>query len=130
MLKEQKQVAAKNTINTDDAPDELLDPVTCALMEDPVELPESHYVVDRLTISKYNTFTFCYWCLLTICSLYIIEKHLMNDPHDPFTRAPLALKDVIERPDIKDQIDEYKAMKMSMMWDAAICQKWGNQWEK
>ena len=60
MLKEQKQVAAKNTINTDDAPDELLDPVTCALMEDPVELPESHYVVDRLTISKYNTFTFCY----------------------------------------------------------------------
>jgi len=62
-------------------------------MEDPVELPESHYVVDRLTI----------------------KKHLMNDPHDPFTRAPLALKDVIERPDLKDQIDEWKAVKISMM---------------
>jgi len=48
-------------------------------MDDPVELPDSKTVVDRLTI----------------------KKHLMNDPTDPFTRAPLALENVIPRPDIK-----------------------------
>ena len=34
----------------DDAPDEFLDPITCELMKDPVELPNSHNIVDHLTI--------------------------------------------------------------------------------
>jgi len=40
------------------------------LMDDPVELPSSKTVIDRLTI----------------------KRHLMNDPHDPFNRAPLTLE--------------------------------------
>ena len=39
-------------IKFDDAPDEFLDPLTFNLMEDPVELPDSKTVIDRLTISK------------------------------------------------------------------------------
>ena len=37
----------------DDAPDEFLDPLMATLMDDPVELPTSHEIIDRLTISKY-----------------------------------------------------------------------------
>ena len=43
----------------------------------------------------------------------------MNDPCDPFNRAPLSIDQVIDRPDILEQIEEYKnekiALKMSMM---------------
>lgn len=53
------------------------------LMDDPVELPSSKTVIDRITISKLNN---CF-------SLnYNIERHLMNDPHDPFNRAPLTFE--------------------------------------
>ena len=38
------------------------------LMEDPVELPSSKTIIDRITI----------------------KRHLMNDPHDPFIIAPLS----------------------------------------
>ena len=62
-------------------------------MEDPVELPNSKTIIDRLTI----------------------KKHLLNDPHDPFNRSPLTLEEVVERPDIKDQIEEWKAIQLSMM---------------
>ena len=54
----------------DDAPEEFLDPLMFNLMEDPVELPDSHTIIDRITI----------------------KRHLLNDPHDPFNRAPLALE--------------------------------------
>lgn len=37
-------------IDFDDAPEEFLDPLMATLMEDPVELPDSHYVIDRQTI--------------------------------------------------------------------------------
>ena len=40
-------------INYDDAPDEFLDPLMATLMEDPVELPSSKTVIDRITISKF-----------------------------------------------------------------------------
>ncbi|MFN9901854.1 MAG: U-box domain-containing protein, partial [bacterium] len=38
-------------MNYDDAPDEFLDPLMATLMEDPVELPSSKTVIDRITIS-------------------------------------------------------------------------------
>jgi ubiquitin conjugation factor E4 B len=42
----------------------------------------------------------------------------MNDPHDPFNRAPLTFDQVIPRPDLKQKIEDYKdeklAIKMSM----------------
>ena len=75
-LKQQKEIAAQHEvsmlfliknlhlltllfylfqINLDDAPDEYLDPLTFELMNDPVELPDSKTVIDRLTISKCPT---------------------------------------------------------------------------
>lgn len=84
----------------DDAPDEFLDPLMATLMVDPVELPSSKTIIDRLTISKCsfksNDFT---------------EQHLLNDAHDPFNRAPLTLDQVIPRPDILAQINAWKATK-------------------
>ena len=63
-------------------------------MNDPVELPSSKNVMDRISI----------------------KKHLLNDPTDPFNRSELKVEDLIERPDLKQRIEEYKAMKLSMMW--------------
>lgn len=88
-LKSMKAVAAEEDLQFDDAPDEFLDPLMATLMDDPVELPNSHTIIDRLTI----------------------KRHLVNDAHDPFNRAPLTLDQVISRPDIKKQIDEYIASK-------------------
>ena len=35
----------------------------------------------------------------------------MNDPHDPFNRAPLTFDQVIPRPDLKQKIEDYKEEK-------------------
>ena len=39
----------------------------------------------------------------------------MNEQRDPFTNAPLTLADLIEMPELKEEIEEYKAIKMSLM---------------
>jgi hypothetical protein len=64
----------------DDAPEEFLDPIMSTLMKEPVELPSSNTVIDYITISKNFIFE------------NILEKHLMNDPNDPFNRSPLTLE--------------------------------------
>jgi len=73
-----------------------LDPLMATLMEDPVELPDSHYIIDRATI----------------------EQHLLNDKRDPMSRADLTIDQLIPRPDIKEKIQAYRdekvALKMSM----------------
>lgn len=95
-LKEAKEKIVKEEIDYDDAPEEFFDPLMATLMEDPVELPDSHYIIDRVTI----------------------EQHLLNDKRDPMSRAPLTVDQLIPRPDIKERIEEYKmekkAIKMSM----------------
>ena len=53
-----------------EVPDEFLDPITCALMEDPVILPTSGQTVDRI----------------------VIARHLLSDSKDPFNRAPLTIE--------------------------------------
>ena len=61
-------------LDLNDAPTEFLDPLTWTVMQDPVRLPGGGCaVVDRATI----------------------QKHLLNDPTDPFTRMPLTLDQVI-----------------------------------
>ncbi len=82
----------------DDAPEEFLDTLMSTLMKDPVELPTSKNVVDYMTISK-------------ILNLYPLEKHLMNEPKDPFNRDPLTLEQLIPRHDLKKRIEEYKESK-------------------
>jgi hypothetical protein len=41
----------------------------------------------------------------------MIEKHLMNEPKDPFNRDPLTLEQLIPLPDLKKRIEEYKQAK-------------------
>ena len=100
-LRKLKGEADEMDIDIDDAPDEFLDPVMATLMEDPVMLPNSGTVVDRLTI----------------------KKHLMNDPTDPFNRSPLTIEQVVPQPELLAKINEYRdeklaekaALKMSMV---------------
>ena len=47
-----KNAAAEEEAQFDDAPEEFLDPLMFNLMEDPVELPDSNTIIDRITISK------------------------------------------------------------------------------
>ena len=51
-------------------------------MTDPVKLPSSGIIVDRLTI----------------------KKHLANDKTDPFNRKPLEEIELIEMPELKLKI--------------------------
>lgn len=67
-------------------PDEFLDPLMATLMQDPVRLPVSKAVMDRSTI----------------------RQHLLSDPHDPYSRAPLKIEDVIPDEEMKAKIDAFK----------------------
>lgn len=70
-----------------EAPDEFLDPITSALMRDPVIMPASRQSIDRPTILR----------------------HLMTDPRDPISRAPLAPEQLLEAPELKASIDSWIA---------------------
>jgi ubiquitin conjugation factor E4 B len=70
-----------------DVPDEFLDPIMSTLMQDPVILPATRTVIDRPTI----------------------ERHLLNDPTDPFNRSHLTVDMLIPATELNQQIDEWKA---------------------
>lgn len=71
-----------------DAPDEFLDPVTFTIMSDPVTLP-SGVNIDRPTI----------------------QRHLLSDPKDPFSRQPLSA-DMLEANDsLRQRIQEWLQSK-------------------
>merc|ERR1719482_1717562 len=69
-------------------PDEYLDPVTAELMEDPVKLP-SGKDMDRATITR----------------------HLLSDETDPFSRARCTVDMLLENPELKAQIEGWKAQR-------------------
>lgn len=70
----------------EDVPDEFLDPLTYTVMADPVMLTTSKQCLDRGTL----------------------KKHLLNDPHDPFNRAPVEWsRDVQELPELKAKIQAW-----------------------
>ena len=54
----------------------------CEIMTDPVRLPTSDTVLDRLTL----------------------KKHLLSDKTDPFNRMPLKEEDLVEMPLLKEEI--------------------------
>lgn len=68
-----------------DIPDEFMDPLMSEVMKDPVMLPGSKTVVDRITIMK----------------------HLLSDPTDPFNRQKLAKEDLIPQPELKKRIQDF-----------------------
>lgn len=72
-----------------DIPDEFLDPIMATLMEDPVQLPSSKQYVDRSTI----------------------QAHLLTNPRDPFNRAALRIEEVIDAPELRDQIRAWVASR-------------------
>jgi len=57
---------------------------TGEIMTDPVRLPTSGYILDRISITR----------------------HLLNDSSDPYTRAPLTIEQVISDTEMKKKIDE------------------------
>jgi ubiquitin conjugation factor E4 B len=68
-------------------PDDFLDPVTCALMADPVRLPSSGVVMDRSSITR----------------------HLLSDRTDPFNRSFLTADMLVPAEDVKKKIQDFVA---------------------
>jgi ubiquitin conjugation factor E4 B len=69
----------------EDAPDQMLDQIFFSLMKDPLKLP-SGQTVDRSTI----------------------ERHLLNDPTNPFNRMPLKIEDCVPDVELKNEIEQWK----------------------
>merc|ERR1712110_91301 len=75
-----------------DIPNEYLDPIMQTLMTDPVilgknknEKDKNQYVMDRK----------------------VIERHLMNNPNNPFNREPLTKDDLIPHIELKKEIEQW-----------------------
>merc|ERR1712083_261436 len=75
-----------------DIPNEYLDPIMQTLMTDPVilgknknEKDKNQYVMDRK----------------------VIERHLMNNPNNPFNREPLTKDDLVPDVQLKEEIDQW-----------------------
>ncbi|KAL0476345.1 ubiquitin conjugation factor Ube4b [Acrasis kona] len=68
-----------------DVPEEFQDPIMSTLMEDPVILPSTQTVIDRSTI----------------------ERHLLNDPTDPFNRSHLTVDMLIPATEVKERIQKW-----------------------
>ncbi|GFE54136.1 U-box domain-containing protein [Babesia ovis] len=66
-------------------PEEFLDPIMNDIMEDPVLLPTSGIVMDRKNI----------------------ERHLMSEATDPFSRQPLTKADLVPQDELKRRIEEF-----------------------
>eukprot|EP01083_Nonionella_stella_P061089 159270_1 len=67
-------------------PDRYLDPIMQTLMTDPVRLATSSFVMDRK----------------------VIERHLMNNPNNPFNRKPLTKDQLIPQTELKKEIEEWR----------------------
>lgn len=81
--------AAAN-LDDEEIPDDLACPLTSELMKNPVKLP-SGYTVDRSSI----------------------ERHLLNDPRDPFTKSPMRIEDVTEDLETKGKVEEWVQSRLS-----------------
>lgn len=68
-------------------PPEFLDPIMMTPMADPVRLPESGVVVDRVTI----------------------ERHLLSSATDPYSRTPLAMRQVVADEELRARIEAWRA---------------------
>jgi len=75
-----------------EVPSKYLDPIMATIMTDPVMLPQSKVVIDRS----------------------VIKRHLLNSTTDPFNRSELHLKDLVEVPELKQEIQNFVANKRTM----------------
>jgi len=72
-----------------DIPEEYLDPIMQTLMRDPV-----------IFTSKNTKQNF-------ICDRKVIERHILNDPTNPFNREPLTMEELRPHHSLKKKIDEW-----------------------
>ncbi|KAH9223523.1 ubiquitin elongating factor core-domain-containing protein [Leptodontidium sp. 2 PMI_412] len=90
-LKERFRIAKLDDEQEDqdmgEPPEEFMDPLMATLMTDPVMLPVSRQIMDRSTI----------------------RSHLLSDPNDPYSRAPLRIEDVIPQPELQARIEQWRA---------------------
>jgi len=86
---EEKNEEDKFMAEITDIPDEFLDPLMNEVMKDPVLLPTSNTIVDRVTIMK----------------------HLLSDDSDPFNRAKLTKEMLVPQVDLKQKIENFFAEK-------------------
>merc|ERR1711964_846649 len=70
-------------------PDNFLDPIYQTLMRDPVKLPSG-----------------------TIVERKIIERSLLNNPQDPFSRQPCTKDDLVPVPELKEEIEAWITKKL------------------
>jgi hypothetical protein len=95
MIQEVKKILDKNQIEDDfikeigEIPEEFMDPLLGDIMQDPVLLPTSGNIVERLSITK----------------------HLLNDPIDPYNRKPLTKEMLIPQTELKEKIEKFFAEK-------------------
>ena len=68
----------------DEAPDEFIDPICSEIMRDPVMLPSG-----------------------VVCERSVIERHLLTDATDPFSRAELSKDMLVPQTELKAQIVEW-----------------------
>ena len=81
-----KEREAANEAELGEVPDEFLDPITATIMDDPVKLPSGHSV-DRA----------------------VIQRHLLSDETDPFSRARCTVEMLVDDAELKAQIEAWKA---------------------
>ena len=85
---EQKANAAKEEEIFDDVPDEFQDPITAEIMEDPVILPSGQ-----------------------VCDRSVIQRHLLTDETDPFSRAKCTVEMLKPHDALKQQIEQWRREK-------------------
>lgn len=77
----------KNSMDSVEIPDEFLDPIMADLMTDPVLIPTSNKIMDRKHITRI----------------------ILADDHDPFTRMPLRLDQLVPQTELRDRVRAFCA---------------------
>merc|ERR1711934_131808 len=76
---------SETKVDVDDIPEEFLDPIQFTVMRNPVRLPGSKVVIDRA----------------------IIERHLLLDKTDPFSRSELTIDMVQPENELRVRIEAW-----------------------
>ena len=85
-LSDAKRALECEEVSIDSVPEEFLDALMGTIMSNPILLPSGN-VVDRATI----------------------ERHILNQKNDPYSRQPLSIEELEPIPELKEKIDKWRA---------------------
>ena len=88
-LSDAKRALECEEVSADSVPDEFLDALMGTIMSDPILLPSGN-VVDRATI----------------------ERHILNQKNDPYSRQPLSIEQLQPVPELKERIERWRASRI------------------